>query len=165
MNLRVPTAEGWVRSQGPLHVRSVDGKVPLGQVSLLVFRSSPDTIIPPMLRTCLHTILIRRTSGRMLGTFKQSNALSDIGWQWIGCTIAWSEFRELTVLWRHANCRNYWSCIARRCCLQNCSSRLVVTCEAPSSGDREGSWPHVTIHYKPLCGYKIGSCRTQNKVP
>jgi hypothetical protein len=40
------------------------------------------TIVPPMLHTNfieLHIALIRRTRGRSLKNFKQSNALSDIG--------------------------------------------------------------------------------------
>jgi hypothetical protein len=42
-----------------------------------VLRFSPVTIIPSMLRTHLHltSTVIRRTSGRSLGTFKQSNYL------------------------------------------------------------------------------------------
>ena len=43
--------------------------------------SSPVSAIPPMLYTNfieLHIALIRKTSGRSLGNFEQSNALSDI---------------------------------------------------------------------------------------
>jgi hypothetical protein len=44
----------------------------------------PVSIVPPMLQIHLYlnTILIRRTSGRSLGTFKESNVLSDIGKYW-----------------------------------------------------------------------------------
>jgi hypothetical protein len=39
--------------------------------------------IPPLLSTHIRlNIIIRRTSGRILGTFKQSNALSDIEQHW-----------------------------------------------------------------------------------
>jgi hypothetical protein len=49
---------------------------------------SPVRIIPPMLHTHLHlnTCLIRRTSGRSLGTLKQRIVISDIG------TLDWKLF-------------------------------------------------------------------------
>ena len=49
-------------------------------VSLPVLQFSPVTTIPPMLHTHLHfnTTLIRRTSGRNVGTFKLNNAISKI---------------------------------------------------------------------------------------
>ena len=43
---------------------------------------SPVSIIPPMLHIHLHlhVAVIRRTSGRRAGNFKQSNAVSGVGW-------------------------------------------------------------------------------------
>jgi len=57
---------------GPVRVRFMIYKVALGQVFLRVLRFSP-VIIPPVFRTHhLNVILIRRTIGRSLGTFKQT---------------------------------------------------------------------------------------------
>ena len=63
----------------PIRVTFVVYKVPLAHVFLPVLRFSPVTIIPPMLQTHHHhlnTVLMRRASGRSLGTLKESNALS-----------------------------------------------------------------------------------------
>ena len=74
------TAEVWIQSQAnPIRVTFVMDKVPLAQIFLSVLRCSPVSSIPSMLQTHHHnlnTVLIRRTSGRNLGTFKESNALS-----------------------------------------------------------------------------------------
>jgi len=66
---------------GPVHVGFVADEVAPVQVSLPVLRLSPVSITVPMLHTFLHidTTFIRRTSGRRVGTFRQSRALSDIG--------------------------------------------------------------------------------------
>jgi hypothetical protein len=64
-------------------------------------RPSPDSIIPPMLRTCLHTVLIR-TSGRMLVTSNKAMLIRIWGGSGYKNTVTWSCFREKTVLWRHA---------------------------------------------------------------
>jgi hypothetical protein len=63
---------------GLIHVGFVVDRVALGQDFIRVFLFYPDSIIAPMLPSHLHvnTALVRRTSGRSLGTLKQSNALS-----------------------------------------------------------------------------------------
>ena len=61
------------------HVRFVVNKVSLGQVSLQVLQFSSVIIIPPMLHIHLY-LSNRRTSGRILGTFKQSNPFFEWGW-------------------------------------------------------------------------------------
>jgi hypothetical protein len=55
---------------GPVHVRYAVDRLALWQVFLPILRFSPVSIVPPMLHTRLHlnTTLIRRTSGRSLGT-------------------------------------------------------------------------------------------------
>jgi hypothetical protein len=60
--------------------------VALGQVLLLVLRFSPVSIISPVLYTHLYfnTALMRRISGRDLGTFKQSSIVWDLGDHWTG---------------------------------------------------------------------------------
>ena len=72
------TAVALVRSQ-PVQLQ-LDAVAP-GHVILPVLRFSPVSILPPLLRTHrqLQTTLIRRTSGRRLETFKQSNDIRDIG--------------------------------------------------------------------------------------
>ena len=54
-----------------------------------VLRFSPVSILPPLLHTRrrLQTTLIRRTSGRRLETFKQSNGLRDIGLHWTAMSL------------------------------------------------------------------------------
>ena len=61
-----------------VHVRFELDTLALGSVSLYVIRLYPDSIILPAFHNHLsfNTSLIRRTSGRKLGNFKQSNALS-----------------------------------------------------------------------------------------
>jgi hypothetical protein len=55
-------------------------EVPLGQVFLRKLRSSAVNIIPPLL---IYIFLPERQKERSLGTFKESNALSEIGGRWI----------------------------------------------------------------------------------
>jgi hypothetical protein len=59
-------------------------EVALRQVILRVPRFYPVTILPLFLHTHLHlnTTVIRKRSGRSLGTFRQSNNFSDIGYRW-----------------------------------------------------------------------------------
>ena len=77
---RPRTAEARVRLQaGPCEIYG--GQRAPGQVFLSVLLLSPVSIIPPALHILLliNATCIRRTSGRTLGTFQQSSALSDIG--------------------------------------------------------------------------------------
>ena len=66
---------------GAVNVGFVADKVAPVEVSLPVLRLSHVSITVPKLHTYLHTdtTFIRRTSGRRVGTYKQSRALSDIG--------------------------------------------------------------------------------------
>jgi len=61
-------------------------EVALRHVSLPVLLFSPVSVIPPMLHTHLHPHVacsIRQTSGRSLGTFQKSSAISEIVKHWI----------------------------------------------------------------------------------
>lgn len=57
-----------------------DRKYGTGTGSVLVFRFSPVIFSPPICRTRLHLAAsrIRRTSGRSIGTFKESSVVSDV---------------------------------------------------------------------------------------
>ena len=63
----------------------------VGHVFLRVLRFSPLNICPPMLYTHirLHTTRIRRTSGRNMGSIKQSSVRSGI--PWINCYSMYHE--------------------------------------------------------------------------
>jgi hypothetical protein len=80
------TAEVQVRSQPVLFKLNL---LVAEQVLLRVLPFCPVSIIPPIPHTHRHlaTTLVRRTSGRSLGTLKQSNALSDIWEHWTRSTL------------------------------------------------------------------------------
>ena len=67
---------------GPVHFNFVLDKVSLCKVVLWVTWFSPDSLIAPVLQTHRNTTLIKGASGRNLGTFSQSDALSDIVEHW-----------------------------------------------------------------------------------
>ena len=80
------TAVARVRSQ-PVQLQ-LDA-VATGHAILPVRRSSPVGILPLLFHTQRHlqTTLIRRTSGRRLETFKQSNCLRDVGVHWTAMSL------------------------------------------------------------------------------
>jgi hypothetical protein len=78
---RCPNIAGAVFDTGYDHVRFVVDKVALGRVFLKIMRLLPLSIIPPVLHSNLLNTIIRRTSGRSLGT---SNLVADIGVHWTG---------------------------------------------------------------------------------
>lgn len=69
-----------------------------GRVILPVLRFFPVSILQPLLHTHRHlqTTLIRRTSGRRLENFKQSNGLWDIGAHWTAMSLHITQQRYCT---------------------------------------------------------------------
>ena len=77
--------------------------VALAQDFLKVLQFYPASAIPPMLHTHHHlnTALIRRTSGRSLGSFEQSDAISGTGQHWTAnsCHIVSSDSAPYTAMY------------------------------------------------------------------
>ena len=73
------------------------------------------SIITPMLYCDLQldSTLVRRTSGRNLGTFKQSSSFSESGEDWTEryLHIVWNEFRVHVVCMRLARYTKIWGAV------------------------------------------------------
>jgi len=76
------------------------GKVTLWQVSIPVLRFSHVSIIPPMLHTHLYLniTVIRRTSGRSLGSLRKHGSFGYQGACGLQSTLSFSDFKGLVVL-------------------------------------------------------------------
>jgi hypothetical protein len=103
-----------------------------GLISLREFLLSVVSIIPLSLHTVFHlgTILIRRTSGRRLGNFKQSNAVSDIGQHGIGSTFTLLQPTER--LKNLIACRLLLCLYATHMCRRSCRIRTANGSHVPS---------------------------------
>lgn len=134
----------------PGYVRYVVEKLALGQGFIQVLRFAPSSITPRMLQTHFHrnTSPVRRTSGRGLGAFKQSNALSNIGEYLIQ-----KHFHTLPGFRRRGECRVH--------CLSPCSLPLTP-CPMPHCTSAQfplSSHPPSTITRRLMCLQPVLSLR------